>query len=276
MNKPDDVGIGLIGFGTIGTGVVRTLTRNRKVIGGSLGFNLNIVKIADVDVATDRGVRVPPSILTTDAAEVTRHPRVGIVIELIGGTTPAREFILDAIRHGKHVVTANKELIAKHGAELIAAAESRGVALRYEASVGGGIPILTPLLTCLRANRVTKITGIVNGTTNYILTRMEQADADFEDALAEAQRKGYAEADPTADVDGFDSAYKIAILTAVAFGRSVPVGRIHREGIRRVTRDDIRYAAELGYRIRLIAVSRAAPDAQDVRVHPALVPAGHP
>jgi len=269
-------GIGLVGFGTIGTGVVHTLTENRDVISKNLGLSLKLVKIVDIDVKKDRGVKVSPALLSTDYRDATRNPDVQVVIELIGGTHPAREIVEDGLRNGKHVVTANKELISKHGRELHETARRHGVCLLHEASVGGGIPILTPLLTCLKANRIKQVVGIVNGTTNYILTRMEQEGVEFENALKEAQQKGYAEADPTSDVDGYDSAYKIAILTSVAFGKGVRVEQIYREGIRKVTRRDIQYAGELGYRIKLIAVSRATEGGQDVRVHPALLPLSHP
>lgn len=274
--KRSDVGVGIIGFGTIGAGVARAMDANADIIRRNLGFGLNLLKIADIDIKTDRGVRVDKKILTTDYKEVSRNPEISIAVELIGGTRPARGIVEDCLRNGKHVVTANKELISKHGDELLALARENGVRILFEASVGGGIPILTPLLTCLRANRIKKVAGIVNGTTNYILTRMEQSGVDFADALAEAQKKGYAEANPTADVDGFDAMYKIAILTAVAFGRKAAVEEISREGIRGITRRDMNYALELGYRIKLVAVSMETGAGQDVRVHPALVPLSHP
>lgn len=274
--KRQDVGVGLIGFGTIGAGVVRTLAERRSVIRDSLGFDLKLIKIADIDIETDRGVRVGPKMLTTDYRDVSRNRDVSIAVELIGGTKPAREIVLDCLRNGKHVVTANKELISKHGPELLRAARRNNVCLLFEASVGGGIPILSPLLSCLRANSVRKVVGIVNGTTNYILTQMEREAAEFDEALCEAQERGYAEADPTIDVDGLDPMYKIAILTAVAFGRHVPVDDISREGIRHVTRRDMCYALELGYRIKLVAVSQEVKGGQDVRVHPTLLPLSHP
>ncbi|MFH1539487.1 MAG: homoserine dehydrogenase [bacterium] len=274
--KRRDIGVGLIGFGTIGAGVVGTLAGKRGVIRKNLGFGLKLLKIADVDIETDRGVRVAPKMLTTDYREVSRNPDISIAIELIGGTDPAREIVLDCLRNGKHVVTANKELISKHGPELMREARRNGVCLLFEASVGGGIPILSPLLSCLRANRIRKVVGIVNGTTNYILSRMEQEGTEFEAALREAQERGYAEADPTNDVDGLDPMYKIAILTAVAFGRHVPVGEIPCEGIRHITRRDMCYAMELGYRIKLVAVSQDENGEQDVRVHPTLLPLSHP
>ncbi len=271
----EEIGVGLIGMGTVGTGVVQVLLENADEIERRLGARLRLVKVADRDWTTDRGVRVDPSLVTTDADEVIAHPEVHIVVELIGGYEPARTFLLRAIERGKHVVTANKALLAVHGEEIFRAARDRGVDVGFEASVGGGIPILRAVREGMAANRIRTVFGILNGTTNYILTEMKDKGESFERVLREAQRLGYAEADPTFDVDGVDAAHKIAILAAMAFGCRVPFEAVYTEGIRDITPQDIQYAAEFGYDIKLLAVAKRDGDTVEVRVHPTMIPSTH-
>lgn len=266
------VKVGLIGFGTIGRGLVQILQDNQDQIKKRLGASLEMVKIADLDITTDRGVKVGAGILTTDAGEVLDHPDVDIVVELIGGYEPARSFILKAIQNKKHVVTANKALLAKHGEEVFAAAEEHKVSIGFEASVGGAIPIIRSIKEAFVANRIQAIEGIVNGTANYILSKMSDGDHDFDTALKEAQEKGYAEADPTFDIEGIDSAHKIAVLTRLAYGTPVNVDDIYVQGISRISPLDIKCAHEFGYRIKLLAISKFDGKAIDVRVHPAMIP----
>lgn len=276
MNQDKNVGVGLFGLGNIGVGVVRTLAANKDVIARNLGFSLNLRRIVDIDITTDRGVAVDPALLSTDRNDILNDTEISIVIELIGGAGIAKTLVEASLNAGKHVVTANKELIAKHGPELAALAAKNGVLLLFEASVGGGIPVLTPLLTCLRANKIDRVLGIVNGTTNYILTQMQDTGAAFGDILKSAQEQGFAEADPTNDIEGFDAAYKTVILCSTAFGKRVDVGDIHREGITRIAACDMENAARMGYTVKLLSVSRDLGDRLDARVHPALVPLSHP
>ncbi len=266
------VGIGLLGFGTVGVGVVEGLQRNGDMLAARLGAEPVIRKIADLDITTDRGVSLPEGVLTTDAYAVIDDPSVQVVIELVGGTGVAREFVLRALDQGKPVVTANKALLAKHGKEIFALAAERGTDIYFGASVGGGIPIIRALREGLVANQVDSIVGILNGTCNYIMTRMEREGLPFDQILEEAQAAGYAEADPSLDVDGFDTAHKAAILAALAYGSPVDFDAIHVEGIRSVTGLDVTCAANLGYRIKLLAVIRREAQMIEVRVHPALVP----
>lgn len=262
--------IGIIGFGTVGAGVAANLLNNGEVIAKRTGIELELTGIADLDITTDRGVAVPPGILTTDAAALIA--KVDVVVELIGGTTAAKKFILAALQAGKPVVTANKALLALHGEELFAAAAAAGVDIYYEASVAGGIPIIKALREGLVANRINRIYGIMNGTCNYILTRMEREGVDFAEVLSEAQKLGYAEAEPSLDIDGFDTAHKAAILAALAYGRWFGLDPVHVEGIRNISLADIRYADELGYRIKLLAIIKHLDDKVQIRVHPTLVP----
>ncbi|KMP11100.1 homoserine dehydrogenase [Candidatus Nitromaritima sp. SCGC AAA799-A02] len=268
--------VGLIGFGTIGSGVVRILSESRDTIRQRLGTEIEIVKIADLDITTDRGVKVPPDTLTTDASEVLEHPEVDVVVELMGGYEPARSFMLKAIAAGKHVVTANKALLAKHGDEIFAAVEDRHVSIGFEASVGGAIPIIRSIRESFVANGITAIEGIVNGTANYILSKMSDEGCDFDVALKEAQEKGFAEADPTFDIEGIDSAHKILILTRLAFGAPVDLEAITVQGISGITREDIVCAREFGYRVKLLAISKFNGKSVDIRVHPAMIPQSHP
>jgi homoserine dehydrogenase len=266
------VGIGILGFGTVGSGVVRLLLRNADVLGRRVGIPLELVKVADVDIRRDRGVALPPGVLTTDATEVINHPDVQIVVELIGGLEPAKRYLLDAIARGKHIVTANKALLAASGEELFAAAAARGVDFEFEGAVGGGIPIIRALKEGLSGNRIESIYGIINGTSNFILTKMTDERKAFGEVLAEAQRAGYAEADPTSDVEGHDSANKLAILVSLAFGTPVTLKEIYTEGITAVTPLDIEFAREFGYRIKLLAIAKSQPDAIEARVHPTMIP----
>jgi len=272
----DSVKIGLIGFGTIGASVVKILQQNGDIVRQRLGTSLELVKIADLDIATDRGVAVGPGVLTTQADEILDDPQIDVVIELIGGYEPARTFILKAIANEKHVVTANKALLAKHGDEILAAAEKAGVAIRFEAAVGGAIPIIRSIKEAFVANRIYALEGIVNGTANYILSKMTDEHIGFAQALKEAQDKGFAEADPTFDIEGIDSAHKIAVLTRLAFGTPVRFEDIYVQGISSITQEDIRSAQEFGYRIKLLAISKFDGHSIDLRVHPAMVPEDKP
>ena len=264
------VKIGIVGFGTVGAGAAATLLANREVIARRTGVDLELVRVADLDITTDRGVTVPSDTLTTDADDVVRD--ADVVVELVGGTTFAKTLILKALNAGKPVVTANKALLAKHGAELFAAAEANGVDLYYEASVGGGIPVIKALREGLVANRVRRIYGILNGTCNYILTRMEHEGADFAEVLADAQKLGYAEAEPSLDIDGFDTAHKASILASLAYGHWFGMDPVSVEGIRDISLTDLRYADELGYRIKLLAIIKAIDGSVEIRVHPTLIP----
>lgn len=270
-----EIGIGLLGFGTVGAGVVETLQRNGDLLASRLGVKPVLRRIADVDLDRDRGVAIDRSMLTRDAKAVIDDPAVDVVIELVGGTTIAREFVLRALKLGKPVVTANKALLAEHGEEIFALAAANNTGVRFEASVAGGVPIIRALREGLVANRIDRICGILNGTCNYILTKMEREGVTFEHALKEAQAAGYAEADPGLDVDGFDTAHKAAILAWLAYGVPVPMDKIHVEGIRGLNRVDIEYARDFGYRVKLLAVIKSVDGQVEVRVHPTLVPHEH-
>ncbi len=266
------VNVGIIGFGTVGAGVVECILRNSGLIEKRTSLRPVLLKVADLDITTDRGVEVPEGILTTDVSEVLDNPDVDVVVELVGGTTIAKDFVLAALRSGKPVVTANKALLAEHGAEIFAVAEAAGADVYYEASVAGGIPVIKAMREGLAANTVTEIVGILNGTCNYILTRMEEEQANFEDVLEEAQQAGYAEAEPSLDVDGIDTAHKATILASLAYGEWFGMDPFHVEGIRSVTVQDIDYAAELGYRIKLLAIIKQTNANVQMRIHPALIP----
>jgi len=267
------IGVGIVGFGTVGAGVVEGLQRNRGKLAERLGIDIALRRVADLDITTSRGVEIDASILTTDLTQVVGAPDIDIVVELIGGSGIARKVVRDALEAGQSVVTANKKLLAEHGAELFSLAEDRGIDLYFGASVGGGIPIIRTIREALSGNRVESILGILNGTCNYILTRMESAGLSFEDALAEAQQQGYAEADPTLDVDGFDTLHKAAILAALAYGFTPDLSSLSAIGIRGVVEaEDIRYAKELGYRIKLLGIIRGVDGEVEVRVAPTLVP----
>ena len=268
--------VGIIGFGTIGSGVVKILASSRDLIRQRLGAEVEVIKIADLDITSDRGVEVNSSLLTTDAKEMIDNPDVDIVVELMGGYEPARSFMLQAIAGGKHVVTANKALIAKHGDEIFAAVEDQQVSIGFEAAVAGAIPIIRLIREAFVANGIITIEGIVNGTANYILSKMSDEQCDFDVALKEAQEKGFAEADPTFDIEGIDSAHKISILTRLAYGTPVNCDDITVQGISGITIDDIECAREFGYRIKLLAISKFNGKSVDIRVHPAMIPQSHP
>ena len=272
------VGVGLIGLGTIGTGVAKVLTQNREVIEQRLGFPLRLVRVADLDTETDRGVDLSGVQFDSDAEGLIGDPTVDIVIELIGGYDIARRMTLAAVSAGKHVVTANKALLALHGAEIFEAAAAQGVDVAFEASVGGGIPILRSLREGLAANQIESVLGILNGTTNYVLTEMERTGEDFEVVLKRAQELGYAEADPTFDVEGIDAAHKLALLAAMAYGARVTFEEIPTEGIRGLLPIDFEMAEQLGYKVKLLGIAKSSLDGTgneriDARVHPTMVPA---
>lgn len=278
------INIGIIGFGTVGTGTAKILIRNRDIISRRTGFDINLKRIADVDIKRDRGIKLPKGVLTTDAEKILNDPEIDIVVELIGGKRPAKDFILKAIRNKKHVVTANKALLATEGNEIFAEAKKNSVEIGFEASVAGGIPIIKVIREGLIANRIMAVYGIINGTSNYILTKMTDEGIEFSDALKEAQRLGYAEADPTYDIEGIDSAHKLAILASLAYNIPLSFNKIYKEGITRITSQDIEFAGELGYKIKLLAIAKATPPRPplsrggewggevELRVHPTMVP----
>ncbi len=261
-----------MGLGVVGEGVARILDQKAELLAQQVGCPLMIKRILVRDPAKKRSVQVDPALLTTNPQAIIADPEIDVVIEVIGGETPALEFIRESLVSGKHVVTANKEVIAKHGRQLLALAQQQGVDILYEASVGAGIPLIGPLKQGLLANQITAIRAIINGTTNYILTRMSQEGMDFSTALRQAQELGYAEADPSNDVEGIDAAYKLAILATLAFRTEVRPQDIYHEGIARLAARDFRYAKELGYAIKLLAIAKQTDSAIEVRVHPSLVP----
>lgn len=267
--------IGLIGFGTVGTGVVRLLTEQRELLARRLGSPLILKKVADLDLARPRPVALPADCLTSRVEDILDDPEIDIVVELIGGTSAARDYVMRAIARGKHVVTANKALLAHHGNDLLAAAAAQRVEVAFEASVCGGIPIILALRQGLAANRVQELFGILNGTANYILTAMTQSGASYAQALAEAQAHGFAEADPTLDVEGIDTAHKLAILMSLAYGAQLDLESIAVEGISRLDPLDLQFAGEFGYCLKLLAITRDDGHRVEARVHPTLVPRDH-
>jgi len=271
-----EIRVGLLGFGTIGTGVVKVFQQNADLLAARLGAQLTLQRIVDLDITTDRGVSVDPALLSTQAADVLDSPDVDIVIELIGGYEPARTFVLRAIENGKHVVTANKALLALHGEEIFAAAARKGVEVMFEAAVAGGIPIISSIKENLCANRFRTVFGILNGTCNYILTRMSDEGAEFADVLRDAQAKGYAEADPTFDIEGIDTAHKLAILISLCFGTRVEFKSVHTEGISQISPLDIQYAEQFGYKIKLLAIGKMEEGQIEARVHPTMIPQNYP
>ena len=276
MVTTSPVRVGVIGFSNVGAALVRLLIEQADDIAERTGVRLELTRVAVRDLAKHRSMELPPGVLTDDTAAVVKDPDVDVIVELMGGTEPARTFILDALTAGKPVVSANKELLANVGPELFEAAVASGVDLLFEASVGGGIPLLRPLRESLAGDRINRMMGIVNGTTNYILTRMSEAGATYGDALAEAQALGFAELDPAADVEGFDAAAKAAILATIGFGQRVVASDVHREGISGVTAADIAFAARLGYVVKLLAIAERVGREVAVRVHPTMVPVTHP
>ena len=276
----DKVYVGLMGLGVVGTGVARLLQEKQSGITAQVGSTVEVRRILVRDVERARSLALAEGVLTHDPRSILDDPEISIVIELLGGEHPAFEYIREALSCGKHVITANKEVIAKHGPALLTLAEAKGVAIHYEASVGGGIPLIAPFRESLLANEISAVHAIINGTTNYILTRMARDGMDLPDALAEAQALGYAEPDPSYDIEGTDAAYKLAILASLAFHTHVAPEDVYRDGINRLTARDFRYAAELGYAIKLLAIARRDPQsgsqtampAIQVRVHPAFIP----
>jgi homoserine dehydrogenase len=270
------VKIALLGLGNVGRGVWKILETNKEEVSERSGYDIEVAKILVRDVAKNRGFEVPEELLTSDPEEVFNDDSIRIIVEVMGGVDPAYDYMMRAIRSKKHVVTANKFAIATVGDELIAEARKNGVMLYYEASVAGGIPIINGLNEALTANKIEEIIGIINGTTNYILTKMTYENCSFESALKEAQDMGYAEADPTADVDAFDALYKIRILTSLGFGVNYDVDNIYREGIRNIQSIDIEYAKKFGYVIKLLGIAKENNGGLEIRVHPAMIPERHP
>jgi homoserine dehydrogenase len=256
--------------------VVKLLQQNADVIRSKVGAGIVLKRIADLDITSDRGVTVDPACLTTDVGAIFDDPEISVVIELVGGYEPAKTFVLKAIEKGKHIVTANKALLALHGNEIFSAAARKGVEVQFEASVGGGIPVLTSIKGNLAANRIGSVFGIMNGTCNYILTRMTQEGADFSDVLAAAQQLGYAEPDPTFDIEGVDTAHKLAILVSLCFGTRIDFNSIYTEGISRISGLDVKFASEFGYRIKLLAIGKLTDGQVEARVHPTMIPLHNP
>lgn len=265
--------VGLLGIGTVGSGVFNVLHRNQEEIQRRAGRGIEIAMVADLDAARAQALVGDRAKVVKDAREVIANPDIDIVVELIGGYGIARQLVMEAIAAGKHVVTANKALLAVHGTEIFAAAHQRGVMVAFEAAVAGGIPIIKALREGLTANRIEWIAGIINGTTNFILSEMRDKGLDFDVVLKEAQRLGYAEADPTFDIEGVDAAHKATIMSAIAFGIPVQFDKAYVEGITKLGAQDIRYAEQLGYRIKLLGITKRAPQGIELRVHPSLVPA---
>jgi len=268
----EPVKIGILGLGTVGSGTVNVLTRNADEIQRRAGRGIRVVHAAARDLKRKRNCPTDGIRLTADPQEVVNDPEVEVVVELMGGYEPARTLVLQAIENGKHVVTANKAMIAAHGNEIFAAAQKKGVMVAFEAAVAGGIPIIKTIREGLAGNRIEWLAGIINGTSNFILTEMRDRGADFADVLAEAQRLGYAEADPTFDVEGIDAAHKLTILAAIAFGIPLQFKKAYTEGITKITRLDVEYAEQLGYRIKSLGVARRTAKGVELRVHPTLIP----
>ncbi len=274
--RKGEVRLGLIGWGTIGSGVIRLLRERGSELDARLGARLRLARVADIDLQRRREVQVSRDILTTRAADILGDPAIDVVIELMGGLEPARRFVLEAIAAGKAVVTANKALLAHHGTEILAAAEKHGVGFAFEASVGGGIPIIRTLREALGSDRHSAVFGIVNGTSNYILSTMAEQGRSFAEVLGAAQQAGLAEADPSYDVDGIDAAHKLTILVQLAFGARIALSDVHTEGIRNLDASDMAYARELGYTIKLLAIAKDHGDTIEARVHPTMIPVGDP
>lgn len=272
MGKKESIGIGLMGLGVVGSGVAHTLFEKSNAIAQQVGCPLEIKRVLVRDPSKKRVIDIPHNLVTTDPSRILNDPEIDIVIEVIGGETEAFRYIKEAVTSGKHVVTANKEVISKHSSELFELASKHRVDIRYEASVGGGIPLIAPFKRDLLANNILAIHAIINGTTNYILTRMAKDGLDFDTALKQAQKLGYAEPNPANDIEGVDAAYKLAILATLAFRTEIHPDDIHYEGISRLTARDFRYAREFGYAIKLLAIAKKEKRSIQVRVHPAFVP----
>jgi homoserine dehydrogenase len=272
MTKSAKINIGLLGCGTVGTGVAKLLIENQQLLAARVGADLNLKWVADIDIETDRGIQLPAGTFITDAHKVVDDPDIDIIIEMIGGEGIAKDLILKAIENGKHVVTANKALLAAQGNELFAAAAQKGVDLAFEASVGGCMPTIKSIRESLVGNHIKAMTGILNGTCNYILSKITDEGISFKEALDQAQNQGYAEADPTLDIEGFDTAHKVAILAALAYGMEINLDDVYIEGISRITPLDIAFAEQFGYRIKLLAISKFKDDRVEARVHPTMIP----
>ncbi|MBF7082004.1 homoserine dehydrogenase [Desulfallas sp. Bu1-1] len=272
----DSIQIGLLGLGTVGRGVYRIITGNGENIKRKIGAGLEIKKILVRDLNRDRGIDLDPGKLTTRIEDILEDPEIKIVVEVMGGIEPTLGYVSAALEKGKSVVTANKDMIATCGKQLFALAEANSADLLFEASVAGGIPIIRPLKQCLAANRITQVIGIINGTTNYMLSKMTGEGSDFEDVLREAQAKGYAEADPGSDIEGYDAARKLAILASIAFNSRIVLDDVYVEGITGITATDIAYAGELNYTIKLLAIAKETDEGIEARVHPTLIPVHHP
>jgi len=270
------VKLGLMGFGTVGTGVVRIIQAHQEDLQKQTGMGIEVKRILVQDIEKKRNLKPITATLTTDPSDLLDDPEIDVIVEVIGGISPAKEYILRALENGKHVVTANKDLMALHGAEILNKAQEKGCDVFYEASVAGGIPILRALVEGFSSDRITKLMGIVNGTTNYILSKMSQEGADYADVLKEAQALGYAEADPTSDVEGFDAARKMAILATLGFHVPVKLEDVDVKGISSVTKEDIAYGKQLGYEVKLLGLARRDGEAIEVSVQPTLIPKSHP
>ena len=266
------INVGLLGIGTVGGGTFAVLRRNQEEITRRAGRAITLKIVADKDLERARRIVGSAAEVTDDAFSVVANPEIDIIVELIGGTKIAKDLIMRAIENGKHVVTANKALLAQHGTEIFSAAQSKGVMVAFEAAVAGGIPIIKALREGLTANRIEWIAGIINGTSNFILSEMRDKGASFEEVLKQAQERGYAETDPTFDIEGIDAAHKLTIMSAIAFGIPMQFSKAYTEGISKLTRQDIRYAEELGYRIKLLGITRRTPKGIELRVHPTLIP----
>ena len=265
------INVGLIGAGTVGTGVYKVLKNNLKLIKKRRPFDLKLIKIADIDPKRKRTVKIPENLFTKDAYELINDPSINVIIELVGGTTIAKNFVIDALSAGKHVVTANKALLAHHGKEILNLASKKGLAVGFEASVGGGIPVIKSVMESYAANNIFSIHGIMNGTCNYILDKMTEEGSQFQAVLKQAQAEGYAEADPTFDVDGIDAAHKLSIMIMLCWGKFFNFNKYHIEGIRKITPLDISFADELGYKIKLLAIAKRVKDGIESGIYPALV-----
>ena len=268
--------IGLLGCGTVGTGVAKILLESKDLLRARVGADMNLLRVADIDVTSDRGIRFAEGVFTTDAQAVVDDPKIDIVVEMIGGEKIAKDLILRAIENGKHVVTANKALLAGQGSTIFHAAAQKGVDLAFEASVGGCMPIIKTLRESLVGNQIQSMTGILNGTCNYIFTKITEEGITFDAALSDAQERGYAEADPALDVEGLDTAHKLAILTAIAYGTEVNLNDIYIEGISNITPMDIQFAEQFGYKIKLLAISKYLGESIEARVHPTMIAFDNP
>ncbi len=271
-----EIKIGILGLGTVGTGIAKIIYDNAELITSRLGAALTLKKAADIDLERDRGIDFADGVLTADPLEVVNDPEIDIVLEMIGGETIAKDLILKAIDNGKHIVTANKALLASSGNMLFTKAAEKGVSIAFEPSVGGCMPIIKTIRESLVGNRIASISGILNGTCNYILSKITNEGVCFEDALAEAQAEGFAEADPTLDIEGFDTAHKLAILSSIAYGTQINLNDIYVEGITNITATDIEFANQCGYKIKLLAITKFTKNAIDARVHPTMIPFSNP